>query len=323
MDNLTHGLFGLAIGALRRPDRRVPGERASETDRAVPWACVLAAELPDLDALWPAETSVLQALQAHRGASHSLLAAPLVALIAALLVKLIFRRARLAPMFAFALGSTVFAHLLADAWTGWGTRLFLPFSDTRLSLDWTMVVDPLVTVPLAVGALWALRRRDRWRQAVLVGAAVATGYVALRVGARALAVRSVERHFAAADRIEVFPAALNPLRWRFVVAEPTEWIAGSLLPWDAPHVDARHPRARPELPEVVRRNETVREALAWARMPLVTYSAGGEIEHLVRVADLRYHWDGTPTLTFHLELDADGAVTESRLDRMIPGTSFR
>jgi inner membrane protein len=71
MDSLTHGLLGPAIGALRRPD----------SDRtAVLVACVLAAEIPDLDYLWPADNSVLHSLKAHRGLSHSLLAVPMVAL---------------------------------------------------------------------------------------------------------------------------------------------------------------------------------------------------------------------------------------------------
>ena len=70
MDSLTHGLLGLAIGSLRRPD----GNRA-----AVLLGCVLAAELPDLDYFWPADNSVLHSLKAHRGLTHSVFAAPLVA----------------------------------------------------------------------------------------------------------------------------------------------------------------------------------------------------------------------------------------------------
>jgi inner membrane protein len=118
MDSLTHGLLGLAIGALRRPD----GDRT-----AVLVACVFAAEIPDLDYLWPADNSVLHSLKAHRGLSHSLFAAPLVALASTALTKLIFRRARAVSMFLWCLPAVLFAHLLADAWTGWGTRLAYRF----------------------------------------------------------------------------------------------------------------------------------------------------------------------------------------------------
>ncbi|HYI03016.1 metal-dependent hydrolase, partial [Hyalangium sp.] len=57
MDNLTHGLLGVAVGALRRPD--TPGAPLSATDKAVLLGCALAAELPDLDNLLPAENSVV------------------------------------------------------------------------------------------------------------------------------------------------------------------------------------------------------------------------------------------------------------------------
>src|SRR5687767_12349720 len=118
MDTLTHGLLGLAVGALRRPD----------ADRAAIFvACVLAAEIPDLDYVWPADDSVLHSLKAHRGLTHSLLAVPLIALVATALTKLVFRRAPALSLFLWSLPAVLFAHLLADAWTGWGTRLALPF----------------------------------------------------------------------------------------------------------------------------------------------------------------------------------------------------
>jgi inner membrane protein len=313
-------LLGWAVGAVRRPDVRdvhEGGAPRSETDRAVPWACLLAAELPDLDALWPSATPVLQALQAHRGPTHSLLASPLVALVAVLAVKCVFRRARVLPMFAYAWVSTVIAHLLADAWTGWGTRLFLPFSNERLSLDWTGVIDPLVTVPLLIGAVWGWRRRAQWRTAMLVAASVAALYVGARIGARALVKNSLEREHPEALQVEVFPAPTNPLRWRYVVVTETELVTGSRVPGGEARVEARHRRAVPTLPEVVAANETVREALEWARLPLLTYEPRGP-EHLVRVADLRYHWGGAPTLTFVILLDAQGSVRESVLERRIP-----
>jgi inner membrane protein len=57
-------------------------------------AAVLAAELPDIDYLLPADDAVLHTLQAHRGFTHALIFAPVVALIAAAIAKAIFRDAR-------------------------------------------------------------------------------------------------------------------------------------------------------------------------------------------------------------------------------------
>ncbi|MFP2930251.1 hypothetical protein ACLESO_34660 [Pyxidicoccus sp. 3LG] len=68
------------------------------------------------------------------------------------------------------------------------------------------------------------------------------------------------------------------------------------------------------LPEDVRAVPTVREALAWARFPLITltpFEGGRE----VRIADLRYHLRGEPTLGFVIRLDASNTVTEARMER--------
>jgi hypothetical protein len=65
MDTLTHGLLGLTVGAIRQPE-------GTPTDRAVLLAAVIAAELPDLDYLWPSDKLVLVTLRAHRGLSHAL-----------------------------------------------------------------------------------------------------------------------------------------------------------------------------------------------------------------------------------------------------------
>lgn len=314
MDNLTHGLFGLAIGALRRPGRSPEGKLAP-TDKAVLLTCVIAAELPDLDTLWPASNDVLGVLMAHRGPTHSLLAAPFVALVAAGMGKLVFRSARMPVLWAWGCLSVVFAHLLADAWTGWGTRLLLPFSDQRITWDWTLVVDPFVTVPMLVAAIWALRRRDQWRRIVLVGAAVATVYVGLRVGVRALLLRQVQAAYAAAERVEVFPSWFSIARWRFVAVMPEQFVAGTVQPFEAPQVQATHARSAEAVPTSALAHPSVREALAWARMPLVRTTVREEGGVRLQVSDLRYHLGGEPTLGFVFELGSDGQIQHAEMVR--------
>lgn len=307
MDSLTHGLLGLSLGALRRPD----------ADRsAVLVACVVAAELPDLDYLWPAADSVLHTLKAHRGLSHSLVAAPLVALTAAGAAKLVFRKARPVPLFVWALGAVLFAHLLADAWTGWGTRLLLPFSDARVTLDWMMVLDPFFTVPLLIGALWDVRKRQLDRRAMLVGLSVACAYLGTRVVARSMIHDRVAERHSDALQIQVFPSWLDVTEWRYVAVFPERYVAGRAGVFDGPQPQATHERSTATaLSAVARENGTVREVLAWARFPLIELTQTARGATRVNVADLRYHLNGAPTLCFDIELDATGRVTSARLDR--------
>ncbi|MCE9667676.1 metal-dependent hydrolase [Myxococcus stipitatus] len=316
MDNLTHGLLGLAIGALRRPDVS-PGapERASPTDRATLVAGVLAAELPDLDTLLARGDAVTVALHAHRGLSHALVFAPVVALAATLCARALFRGARWGPLFLTSLASTLLAHLLPDLWTGWGTRVLLPFSDARLSLDWTVVVDPWVTLPLVAGAVAAWRWRSRWRAALVVGLACSSAYVGARVATWALLTRRVEAAHPQAEAVRVFPAPLSFGTWRYVARLPGEVLAaGDVTLAGAPREARRLHASLEALPEDLRDVPTVHEALAWARFPVVTVTptdAGRE----VRIADLRYHLRGEPTLAFVIQVDAARAVTDARLER--------
>jgi inner membrane protein len=306
MDSLTHGLLGLAIGALRRPDR----DRA-----AVIVGCVLAAEIPDLDYLWPAENSVLHSLRAHRGLTHSVLAAPLVALSATALTKLLFRRAPVTSLFLWCLPAVLLAHLLADAWTGWGTRLALPLSDARVTLDWMMVVDPLFTLPLLVGALWGIRKRALVRGAVLAGAAVSCVYLVARIAFRSELTARVRMSYPSAEAVQVFPSWFGPIDWRYVAVFADHYAVGSVRGLASPQEQAVHRRAAAgDLGPLARSNGTVREALAWARFPIVNERPRGSGVRL-SIADLRYHLNGAPTLSFQIDLDERARVIAAQLDR--------
>lgn len=307
MDPLTHGLLGLAIGSLRRPD---------PNRRAVLLGSLFAAGLPDLDYLWPAADPVLHTLRAHRGVSHSLFFAPLVALGATGLAKLFVRDARWRAVYPWALAATVLAHLLADAWTGWGTRLFLPFSSERVTLDWMMVLDPLFTAPLLIGALWGIRRRALLRTPLLVGLAASCVYLVTRIAVQRTIEGGVRDHYPSAESIHVFPSWIGPMRWRYVAVGSEHYAVGAARLGSAPEEQARHPRsAATPSSAPARANPTVREALAWARFPLLREEPGARGGVHVDIADLRYHLNGEPTLRFRIDLDAQGAVLAATLHR--------
>lgn len=316
VDNLTHGLLGVAIGVLLPTGDRPSAHGISPTRKAAVLAGLLAAELPDLDSLWPAADPVLHALRAHRGLSHSLIFTPVVALAAAAVAKGVFRKAHLAPIALTALVSVLLAHLLADLWTGWGTRLLLPFSDQRLTLDWALVVDPLITLPLLFSFLWAMRRPERWKRAAATGLLLSAGYLATRIALREVNAAQLARHYPTAGRVEVFPSWFALRTWRYVVVLPDGTFAAGDSAAFGEIDEQRRARVRgaEALNEAARGVATVQEAIAWARIPQVEQletSRGST----VRVADLRYHLRGEPTLAFVIELDRSGRVLEARLER--------
>lgn len=132
------------------------------------WAALIAAELPDLDIFYGAGDPLAD-FKYHRGITHSVLMAPVVAAVATGLVKLVFRRARASPVYLFSLLSVLFAHLVNDLWTGWGTMVLQPLTVVRFGLDWVSIIDPIITLPLLFAFLWGFRR-PALRRRLLVGA---------------------------------------------------------------------------------------------------------------------------------------------------------
>lgn len=223
MDNVTHGLLGLAIGMARPRDGGPEHDRpVTETDRAVILGTFLAGELPDLDIFSGLffDGGPMAEYLYHRGITHALMAAPAVALIAASLAWLLFRKARFWTVAGWALLSVLVAHLLNDWLTGWGTRLLLPFSEARIGLDWVPIVDLLYTVPLLVAVVMAWRRpleRRRWILGVLTYLFIyCFGYRGL---SHTLVERAVAKAYAGQPvaQLRVSPSLFNPVAWSFTV----------------------------------------------------------------------------------------------------------
>ena len=118
------------------------------------WIAAVAANIPDLDALSLAG-GVETYFRYHRWITHSIVAAPVMALVAVLLVAAILRR-RL-PWFRSWLVAlvAVASHLMLDSTNPYGIRLFLPFSSDWPGLDSTHVIDIWIWAILLIGLLLA------------------------------------------------------------------------------------------------------------------------------------------------------------------------
>jgi inner membrane protein len=179
-----------------------------------------------------------------------------------------------------------------------------------------MVVDPLFTLPLLVGALWGVRRRTLVSRAVLTGAAVSCLYLATRIAIRAEATARVGDAYPHAESVRVFPSWLGPAHWRYVAVLRDRYAAGSVGVFAPPEEQALHPRALAGgIGSAARGNATVSEALAWARFPVVSEAARAPSGLRISIADLRYHLNGVPTLSFQIELDDRARVVSATLDR--------
>lgn len=312
LDNLTHGLLGAAVGMLRPREGGPPTDRPlTATDRAVPWATFVAAELPDMDIFFG--RGPLDGFIWHRGFTHSLLLAPVLALLAAGAAKLVWRGARFSTLFGWSLGSILFAHLFNDWLTGWGTRLLWPFSEARLALDWLPIVDLLFTLPLLAGVILAWRRPGL-RQRVITGllAYLLLYSVGYRGGAHTLVARAVSQEYQGAPvaQMRVSPDLFNPTAWLWVVDLGDRYEQGRAYPFGPVKADTVVVKAA-ESP-VVRAVQTAPELKPFFDQfsyPQIEYAQQPGGGYLVNLSDIRYRRAGMIYLVF---LNSQLQVTEVR-----------
>ena len=212
VDLLTHGLVGaLAARSLARHQHA----------RLALGTGFVAALLPDADTLIRSPADPLLAIEFHRHFSHSLLFAPLGALLAAGLLWLLLRRREpLARLYWYALAAYVSACLL-DTATSYGTQLFWPLSATRHAWNLVAIVDPLLTLAMLAAVMGSWRGARAWlaRGALLLGAAyLALGYVQ-RERAVVLASELAAGRGHAPALIEAKPTIGNLLVWRTLYLE--------------------------------------------------------------------------------------------------------
>ena len=175
MDSLTQIVLGAAVG------EAVLGKKIG--NKALLWGGI-AGTIPDLDVvyIWLKGGGAIDEIVLHRGVSHSITFAVLMAPVLGWLVNWLYRKSREAnfkqwtTLFFFA----IFTHPLLDCLTTYGTQLFLPFSDYRVSIATVFVVDLFYTLPflLSVIALSFMNRTSGWRKRVNhIGLGLSSAYL--------------------------------------------------------------------------------------------------------------------------------------------------
>lgn len=170
MDPISQG----ALGAVVPQTVSTP-----EKLRAATLLGCVAGMAPDLDVFIGSSTDPLLYLEYHRQFTHALAFIPFGAALVAVLLHWPVRRI-LRPSESYLVCLLGYAtHGLLDACTSYGTQLFWPFSDYRVSWNNVSVVDPLFTAPLAALAIAAAIHRRR--ALAVAGLAWALGYLLLGV----------------------------------------------------------------------------------------------------------------------------------------------
>jgi inner membrane protein len=293
MEPVTHFLTGACIG------------RAGLNRRTAyaTLAATLAAEAPDMDVFWSFGGPVV-GLEHHRGITHTLIAAPAVALIITGFVWALdrylfplFTPRKPAPprrpirwlwVYASALIAD-FSHLLLDWTNNYGLRPFFPFNARWYSGDLVFIAEPviwaLLVAALIFPALLGLTDREvgarrtrfpgrAWAIAALSGMVILW---CVRWAEHAAAHNLAEAANVTptpARRISLEPYPINPWRWHAILETDTTWQTAEVDTRTAqvvsdPRTDSIFkPQPSPAI-EAAKRTRLGQVYLDWSQWPVV------------------------------------------------------
>ncbi|MDP2307715.1 MAG: metal-dependent hydrolase [Pseudomonadota bacterium] len=152
MDNVTHALIGVLLARAALP--------WVGSLRGALWAALLASEAPDIDLVLSPffEDTRLGYLVHHRGHTHTLVGAALLALVCAAFARWRAPEARTVPLLGLALGAALL-HVGADAWNNYGVHPFWPFENAWHYGDMIFILEPLLWLALLPLAFTTSLRR--------------------------------------------------------------------------------------------------------------------------------------------------------------------
>ena len=178
----------------------------------------LAGLAPDLDVLIRSSNDPILFLEYHRQFTHSLFFIPFGSLIVALLIfplvkrSMGFKTVYIASLLGYA------THGLLDACTSYGTQLFWPFSNERVTWNNISIIDPLFTIPVLIFVGTAIKTRKRLFSFFAIGWAafyLSLGFVQYE---RTLSVAIELAHSRGhnAERLTLKPSFGNLILWKSI-----------------------------------------------------------------------------------------------------------
>lgn len=223
MDTLTHALSTLLVARATLPRAARPGQ-LSLTARS--WSGFFAGAFPDLDFLvW--FFGITPYLNYHRGITHSFLLMPVWSLLLAGLFSLISRRRYHWRAFYLVCLISLCVHICGDVITSYGTMVFAPFSDYKLAVPTTFILDWYFSGIVLAGLSVSFISTRYKAQAARAGVGALLCYVSAQAWwmhmARAEAYATMPRSNPVEASVYVLPQPVSPFNWKLIVETPDRY----------------------------------------------------------------------------------------------------
>ena len=228
MDPLSQGVLGAAL------PQSISNKKSLGIIGVIGFLSGLA---PDLDILIKSESDPLLFLEFHRQFTHSLIFIPFGGFICAVfLFFLISKRFNICFKDTWIYSTLGYAtHGLLDACTSYGTLLFWPFTQARITWNNISIIDPLFTIPLLILIIVASLKQKKIF--AIVGVLWAVSYLLLGVYQKNEAVKIgkeiAKKRGHDVIRIDVKPSIGNLLLWKLIYETEDEFYIDAIrLGWN-------------------------------------------------------------------------------------------
>jgi len=210
VDPLTHAISGAAL-ARAFPKQPLPARQVC--------LIILLTMAPDSDIVLRLISDPVY-LQHHRGLTHSLLMLPLWSW---LIFSLSTKRIQQNPVMPKLIGLALLLHIAFDVITTYGTMLFAPISDRRISVDLLFIIDPLFSacllIPLLAGLIW----KRYARRLSMISFALAIAYLLLAFHNQQQAIALAKKARPDAIAYHALPLAFSPFHWQLIAQYPNHY----------------------------------------------------------------------------------------------------
>ena len=223
MDSLTQIVLGGAVG------EAVLGKKVG--NKAVLWGAI-GGTIPDLDTIPGQFMDTVSRLEIHRGFSHSIVFALLIAPLLGWLLNRLYRKKKEATWWGWTqlFFWSIFTHPLLDIFTTWGTQFFWP-SEWRIAIQSIFVIDPLYTLPFLICLLAVLvinRKAEKRRKWNRLGLILSSAYLLVSLALKAYINHDFSTVLAnqKVDYIQFDsrPTPFNTLLWTFNVEQADHFL---------------------------------------------------------------------------------------------------
>jgi len=214
MDTLTHALSGMLVArASYRTSDKLPILVRS-------WVGFFIGAFPDIDFI-SRFFGITAYLNVHRGITHSVLLIPLWAVLLSWVLAKLSRNKYSWKLFLPVCLLSLSIHIFADVITAYGTEVLSPFSDFRLSIPTTFIIDLYFTGIILFAILISTFWREYARRIALTGVFCLMGYILLQSYWMRIAIgeayASVPVSKMQNAKVTAIPQPLSPFNWKLII----------------------------------------------------------------------------------------------------------